>query len=304
RLAVRYGRLLVITAGGSDNRLRIDLDDDTVEFDLDGNAATLALELTREMPPGINPEDAPAPLVTRLLATSGKIVVKIGDREEKLEAPAGVEVSSGQVRVMAPPPELPEWVDADGLGRIDRRASNTLGEELSLDRPAGLVLQELVEGQRSGRRSEVRSLAARCSIYVGRFEPFVEALNDAQLKAAWRPQLIKALREALALGPDVAADVRRDFRKRRGNEAGDALFRMLWGYSPQDLEQGADRELVDYLEHEQLDFRLLSLWNLVQITGLGQNSRLEDPKENRWQVARRWKKRFEDNQIVPKAQTP
>jgi len=304
RLAVRYGRLVVINAAGSDNRLRIDLDRDAIELDLGGIGATLAIELVRTMPPGTDPEAAPAPLVTRLFATNGKIGVKIGPSDTTLQSPAGVEISSGQVQRITPPPKPPAWVDADHLGGIDGRASTTLRTELALDRPAGLVLQELVEGQRSGRRTEVRSLAARCSIYVGRFEPFVEALNDPRLKAAWRPRLIETLRDALALGPDVAADVRRDFRKQRGDKAGDALFRMLWGYTSQDLKRGADRELVAYLENEQLDFRLLAVWNLIHITGLGQTSRLEDPKENRWQVARRWKKRFQEGQIVPKAPTP
>ena len=43
---------------------------------------------------------------------------------------------------------------------------------------------------------------------------------------------------------------------------------MLWGYTNNDLEDGADRKLVQFLENDKLAFRVLAFWNLKDITGM------------------------------------
>ena len=50
-------------------------------------------------------------------------------------------------------------------------------------------------------------------------------------------------------------------------DSADEFRRLLFSYSPQDLRDGADRRLVDYLSHESLGFRVLAINNLRQITG-------------------------------------
>ncbi len=216
-------------------------------------------------------------------------------------APSQWRIVAGQLEPVPDAGPPPDWINAGGPSGLELRAARAIDEELSnaADRPVSLVLQELVEGQRSGRRSEVRSLAARCAVHVGKFEPFVEALNDPEQKT-WRPRLIESLEEALALGPDVAAAIRQAFIQQHGDEAGTELYRLLRGFNGADLEDGADKQLVDYLHHDQLDFRLLALWNLIRITGFGQTNRLQDPKASRFQLARRWEKRLEDDEIKPK----
>ena len=42
---------------------------------------------------------------------------------------------------------------------------------------------------------------------------------------------------------------------------------MLWGYSIEQLQAGAAAQLVKYLDSEDLDFRVLSFWNLNRIAG-------------------------------------
>jgi hypothetical protein len=138
---------------------------------------------------------------------------------------------------------------------------------------------------------------------VGKFEPFVEALNDPEQKT-WRSRLIESLEEALALGPDVAAAIRQAFVRRHGDELGLELYRLLQGVDGEALKRGAAKRLVDYLHHDQLDFRLLALWNLIRVTGIGQTTRLQDPKASRFQIARRWEQRLEDDEIVAKPTPP
>ena len=79
---------------------------------------------------------------------------------------------------------------------------------------------------------------------------------------------IEQLRAAIARGPETAAAVREAMEKKFGPEEGAVLYRMLWGYTNQDLEGGADTKLVQLLDHEKLAFRVLSYWNLHNITAL------------------------------------
>ena len=46
------------------------------------------------------------------------------------------------------------------------------------------------------------------------------------------------------------------------------LYRLLWGYSEEQLEKGgAAAQLVKFLEHDQMDVRVLAFVNLASITG-------------------------------------
>ena len=74
-------------------------------------------------------------------------------------------------------------------------------------------------------------------------------------------------------------------------------MRMLWGYTNQDLEGGADAKLVQLLDHEKLAFRVLSYWNLHDITGLKLYYQPEQTaaKRRRWVTA--WKQRRDAGEI-------
>ena len=120
------------------------------------------------------------------------------------------------------------------------------------------------------------------------------ALNDPDQYPAWEAH-VAALKAAVGRGPDVAAQVRATFEKQRGNDAKE-LYRMLWGYSAEDLKQGAAATLVDYLDNESLDFRVLSFNNLHRITGMGLP---QDPQKRRGPHLQKWKERLKDGKIVP-----
>ena len=298
-----YGRIILLNVGQAGNQLAFRIGDQQYLVEFGDVGATLAIEVSRHHVPGADPEVTPTLAVADIYATSGKLQWQVASTDvvTAMVAPSQWRIVAGQLEPVPDAGPPPDWINAGGPSGLELRAARAIDEELSnaADRPVSLVLQELVEGQRSGRRSEVRSLAARCAVHVGKFEPFVEALNDPEQKT-WRPRLIESLEEALALGPDVAAAIRQAFIQQHGDEAGTELYRLLRGFNGADLEDGADKQLVDYLHHDQLDFRLLALWNLIRITGFGQTNRLQDPKASRFQLARRWEKRLEDDEIKPK----
>ena len=89
--------------------------------------------------------------------------------------------------------------------------------------------------------------------------------NDiAQREAVMRRDEIDAARRARR-APETAAAIRQSLEKQYGNESA-TLYRMLWGYTDKDLEDGEDARLVKFLDHESLIFRVLAFENLRDIT--------------------------------------
>ena len=145
-------------------------------------------------------------------------------------------------------------------------------------------------------RIEVRSLAARSCAYVGLFDPLVAGLSDEDQRAGWA-MLVSELQAAIARDPQTAVAVREAFVQRRREKAPD-LYRMLWGYTPAGLKNGDARRLVDTLDHEDLDFRVLSFMNLQEITGMGLYYRPEYNASKRKPSIIRWQKRLDEGKIA------
>lgn len=87
--------------------------------------------------------------------------------------------------------ELPKWITPDS-NAWDQKGAVAIERGCTTDRPVTLSLQELAES----RQAEVRTLAARCSGYVGQFDPFIAALNDGDQRSTDWPKHIEALRGA------------------------------------------------------------------------------------------------------------
>ena len=92
---------------------------------------------------------------------------------------------------------------------------------------------------------------------------FSEAGQRYQL--VW-PALFDELQAAVARSPQTADDVYKTFEKLYGGDAG-KLYRMLLGYTDEQLAAGAAAELVENLDNDRVEFRILSFENLKRITG-------------------------------------
>ncbi len=190
--------------------------------------------------------------------------------------------------------ELPSWILAERIGMLDHRASLTLGKELATDRLARIGLLELYT---SRPQEEVKWLALRCLGYVGQFRNMVAALNDPTpaRRLKW-PDYIDQLREAVARNAESAVAVRNALQKNYPQQAVQ-LYRMLWGYSDKDLRDGNDKVLVSALNDETLAVRVLSSWNLHELTGLGVSYRPEQTAAKRQQWVVRWQQRLKAGEI-------
>jgi hypothetical protein len=143
----------------------------------------------------------------------------------------------------------------------------------------------------------------RASCYLDGFDDCIKALNDPQAKSMWigpdAPYILE-LRAAIARSPETAAKVRAAFAQQRAPEAA-ALYRMLWGYSADDLKNGADRDLVEALDHDSLDMRVLAFWNLQNITGPATHG--YQPAETTFKrrpAVKAWQNKLREGKIVPR----
>ena len=294
-----YGRFLLMTVGKAGNAVQVAFDDSQAQLTFVDAESTLALEARRVLPPGRDPGADAAPLAVELYVTSGLVRVRQDNISAELQAPLRRPLVGSAEGFGA---EFPKWpTSADPPSDVERLAATTIEPLLVVDdRPIGLKLKELA----TNRRREVRSLAIRSACYLDDFESCVAALNDPQEKALWNgpdAPCIAELRAAVARSPETAARVRATLDKQRGTDAG-ALYRMLWGYSADDLKNGADRDLVEGLENDSLDNRVLALWNLQHVTG---NANLGyypgDPTQKRRQPLKKWQAQLREGKIVPKS---
>lgn len=306
-LEVHYGRAIVATVGKPGAKIAFQLGARRCVATLLNADSELALEVKQIRPQaGDDPEKSTSVQVLVLYVTGGEIEWNVGEEEaltlaagRRVVRAAGADVAETVVsavianveRAVGHEGEPPAWLKSNDVSDIDRRASTTLEPMLPEERSVSLSLAEAAEDH----RVEVRSLAARSLAALDQFDRMVELFNDADLKSYWS-QHFDALQHALARDTQTAGAVRQSFQRQRADGASD-LYRMLWGYSPKDLEDGADQELFDYLSHESLDFRVLAIENLRRITGrtLFYNAHVSEAR--RRAAVQKWKEKLDKDEI-------
>ncbi len=264
---------------------------------LDPMAAVIIrdLRLARTLVAGSDPEKDPVEQVVILHALSGRLVWESGDGGAPIEmkTQSQLTLSPAGVELVEAVDAFPKWIVSDMAASLDRSAAKALEEAVPVGRPVTLGLKELLDH----RRIEVRRLAYRSLGYTGEFGPLVDGLNRAEQKPLWTwTDQIEELRDALARGPQVAGQVRAALASAYGGD-GPKLYRMLWGYTPAQLTEGQDVELVKSLASDTLATRIVSFWTLNKITGLGLYYRPDDPPTKRQKYVNAWEKRLEDGEI-------
>ncbi len=296
---VDFGRLFIDTIGRAGNSLRLQLDGHEPLITFVDSQSTLALEVVRELPPGKNPQTAPAPLVANVYATSGVIRVASQDAAPvEIQAPAVMPLLGAGAQPVAG--EFPTWVNREVQSDADRGTSAEIEAYLTAQAPVGMQLRELNDPKhKQGRKRNVRSAAVRSLTYLDSFEPSIDALNDPDLRPYWADVRLE-LQQAIARSPETAARVQAAWIKRHGQTDGPALDRMLWGYTANDLNAGSGRDLIDALgRNDSLDFRVLGILALEELTGVKHGYRPEDKEFDRRISYNRWKN--QEGKLVPRA---
>ena len=240
-----------------------------------------------------DPETQPGPRVADLYVMTGRILWQedAGREPVAVNAPVRLTLNDKPLEAIAVQ-QLPQWLSPEAVSQLDQRAAANLERELQV-RPVALALRELVDH----RQREVQWLAMRCLGYLGDFSTLVSAINDPDQKTLWQDQ-VEQLRQAVFRSPETAAAVRAAMRKAHGAE-GTELYDMLWKYSEDRRGSQDATQLVRYLDHETLAFRVLGFWTLKRITGLSLLYRPDDPAPKRQPSIARWKDRLKSLPPVP-----
>jgi len=191
---------------------------------------------------------------------------------------------------------LPAWLSPEKLDALEERSSTYLNGILTLEdkRTVSQRIREMADS----RLIEQRSLAARSLILIDEFEPFIFALKDEDQRSNW-PRLLVSIQAALARGPESAKKISDALSTL---EEGNRLYRMLWGYSKADIQAGAAQELVEGLDHTNMDVRVLSFYSLKAIPGVTATY-LYQPNHTaaeRRQSVRQWREALKSGPLSPK----
>jgi hypothetical protein len=306
-LEVTYGRIVLINTANEDNQVVLKLGPTVADARL-ARGATLAVEVERSYVPGRDPRTSPAPVVARLYASQGEVVWRVGDSETTIREPARWTIAEGVVSPITADLKPPEWIDQEPVAQRSEQlyGAPVIEESLGYDQPADDQLLELFQ---AARRREVKSLAARSSIHVGLFTPFIEALRDSDQRPNWHTH-IETLRAAMALSPQSANKVWQTLVEQRGEKATADLYEMLCGYNrdqightAEQIEHGALDRLIGWLEDDNLDYRVLAAHDLREITGKNLLSNPAGSLSERALGVRRWRERLKSGELVPLTDT-
>jgi hypothetical protein len=290
-LRLPYGRVVLMTAGEPNVSMRLWLGGQEGTATFVDAGSTLAAEVRRFLPAGSDPEKEAAFVSVDLYVPSGQIDWKQSANPDvkKIPGPGRVALGTPYPTAAADEAELPTWITAEKLTGLDDLGTDELNRALdeSNKRPVALTMKEMAEH----RKLELRYLAARSLALMGEFDPLIAAFNDSDQRAGW-PRQIESLQAAMARSPKLAAMVRESFQRQRG-EDGFPLYRMLWGYSKSDIQAGAAAALVEYMDHNSLDYRVLSFYALRSVPGVPVDFAGYQPDmrpADRQRAVQRWRK--------------
>lgn len=296
---IDYGRLVLATFTQTGTSFTVKWGDShSAELTVTDMNTNLAIEAKRVLVPGSDPEKDAGHDVFVVHVTSGGVEFQAVDG-------AAIQVATGRrlaiIDERAPrlddAESVPGWIDGSDAAPRDPIAAGGLSKKLVTDRPATLVLLE--EADDNSRYQDIRSLAVCSLAQFGQYDPLLVALNDSDLRSYWSSQY-EVLATLVGRSPEIATAVKAAMIDFHGDEEGKHLFRMLWGYSPLQLENGGGQALVDYLDHAETDFRLIASECLKQITGANSLYRAFASERNpqRRAAINRWRKMLEEGKIV------
>jgi hypothetical protein len=307
---IHYGRVLLTTASAERTSVALQAGDRPAKLSFVKPGAHLAIDVSLMRAPGSDPEKVRSRTVVDLFAVGTGAIEWDDGNGQKVTVDAPGRRTIGLLDGEPQPEGPPAWVNADpqnaaeelderGLKQLEAALQNEAATDLAASLPESTVVQ----------RREVQSLAYRWLISIDRFDDAVRALGQSRNREAnfW-PKIFEHLRLAIARNPETAAKVRQAFEKARGDKAAE-LYRMLWDYSEKELTEGGQAKvLVGYLEHEDLDFRVLSMLCLQDINSSANGTfyRPDSLAETRARepFVLEWKKRLESGKILPPKKKP
>ncbi|TWU32980.1 hypothetical protein [Novipirellula artificiosorum] len=291
-LHLLQGRVLLeATKAGSTAEIVVDESQMSITFPSIETLVALSVAVFRA--PGFDPS-----VPENHLTTIG-VLVPQGEAEIQLAAES-TSLTTGQrwikrgiePAVTSTAETMPDWIlTPDPNDRsLESSARDALLSLMVEGQPAELSLLEAT----MFRRAEVGALAARTLLSLGRADVFFGGdgmLNNPEQRLYWIDHY-QALTKVIDHDPESAERVR-DSMSRMDSANARALYQLLVGYSPKQLSEGGDAELVASLDSPSMAVRALALENLRRITDgatLGYRPE-QDSSLRRAQAIKKWEAR-------------
>jgi hypothetical protein len=264
-LHVEHGRIL-LTALEPDTQVRVRLGEETITMSFVEAQTVAAASVTHFRAPGFDPliADNRIPL-SGILSVQGLVALEIAGQSQSLNTRQQW-VKRGDTEPQNSDVEsVPKWVEVEGeTDALVASACEGLLELLKADQPLDLALREAS----LFRRSEVASLAAQTMLNMGLGDVYFNGtgiLSEPKQKTYWTDHY-KALLAAVDRSAESAEQLQQSIISMDSANAA-SIFRLLTGYSQDQLKQGGDEELVKLLDSSSMPVRVLALENLRRITG-------------------------------------
>ncbi|MCC9601616.1 hypothetical protein LOC67_13745 [Stieleria sp. JC731] len=197
---------------------------------------------------------------------------------------------------------LPSWVDPEfDTGSLEAQAASDLLELVRSDKTDSLTLSLRVA--LGFRRNEVAALAGKTMLALNDASAYfgVDGLLSVGKQRLYWSSHLDAIRDMLDRSVDDAAAVRTAIAGQNealDNADGDTLFKLLVGYSQDQLKTGGDAELVSHLESASIPVRVLASEHLRDISGTTLFFRPEEVVESRREdIVKKWKVRLKKESI-------
>jgi hypothetical protein len=190
--------------------------------------------------------------------------------------------------------KAPTWIETPLERPIDRQAASDLMQLLPAGARANLVIVEALQN----RRAEIAALAAQTLILSDDFSFLAGPaglLNDDRFRSHWTT-LIDAVRERISSSPESLEALKVSLAT-QDVQRGALLFQVLVGYSEPELKLSAAERLVNLLESEFLDERILAIYQLKRITGKDLGFQPDRPSRG---LIQDWKRLWRTGGIPPK----
>jgi len=304
-IRIEFGKLLIMPLAEAETGVRLMIGHHNGVITFADAESVAAVEIVPVRLPGTNPETDPAFVTAKLYAKTGQVIWDGGAEYGPLQVltGTGLIIDSQAAPVATVVKEIPEWAMLPPLSDPVQTAAKKVEKGLQQHefdeekRPPKLLLMELANPSRPGylQKDSVR-LATLDLADIDEFDSMVAALGNSDHRLDWMDDCVEYLREAVARSPETARAVRLSI-ERKYSQAPELLYRMLWGYSNENLVDGEDGTLVGLLDHPNLAHRVLSFWNLKTIVD---KTLYYDPKETtaeRRKAVAEWREQQEKGKI-------
>ncbi len=305
-MEIRYGRGTVELPKPG-NSVAMTVGETTIVVQTETGQAVLAFEVSHRRQLGADPMVAQNhQTVVVLTSVAGNF--SASGHGDAVEIPAGSQVvlklneSDSGENAVTQPPQLPSWIDPEvDTGSLESEAASDLLELIRGDGSDSLLLSLRVA--LGFRRNEVAALAGKTMLALGDASAYfgVDGLfSDPKQRLYWSSHL-DAVRQMMDRSIVDAAAVRTAIAGQNAamdNADGDTLFRLLTGYSQDQLETGGDAELVADLESPSMPVRVLASEHLRDISGTTLFFKPEEEvASRREEVVKKWKVRLRKESI-------